>query len=132
MLRAHKIELRPTTAQVNYFARACGTARFAWNWALAEWDRQYKAGDKPNEGSLRRLLNSIKRQQFPWMLEVTKFAPACAIRNLGKAFARFFSGKAKHPRFKKKGIHDSFNASDPANFSREGLWLGLPIIGSVR
>src|SRR5437763_16750163 len=76
MLRAHKIELKPTTAQVNYFARACGTARFAWNWALAEWNCQYKGGDRPNEGSLRKLLNSIKRQQFPWMLEVTKFAPA--------------------------------------------------------
>ena len=27
-----------------YFARASGTARFAYNWALAEWRRQYKAG----------------------------------------------------------------------------------------
>jgi Helix-turn-helix domain len=31
MLLAHKIALEPT-AQRWYFARAAGTARFAWNW----------------------------------------------------------------------------------------------------
>jgi putative transposase len=38
MLLAHKIALEPT-AQRWYFARAAGTARFAWNWAPAEWRR---------------------------------------------------------------------------------------------
>src|SRR3954463_7430729 len=36
--------------------------------------------------------------------EVTKVAPQQAIKNLGAAFKRFFEGKAKYPRFKKKGI----------------------------
>ena len=39
MHRAHKIKLQPTKAQEQYFARACGTARFAFNWALAEWQK---------------------------------------------------------------------------------------------
>ena len=43
MLIAHKIALDPTNAQATYFARACGTARVAYNWALAEWQRQYAA-----------------------------------------------------------------------------------------
>ena len=47
---AHKIELRPSKQQADYFKQACGTARFVWNWALAEWDRQYKAGEKPTDG----------------------------------------------------------------------------------
>ena len=46
MIRAHKIRLHPTTEQANYFARAAGTSRFVWNWALAEWNRQYAAGEK--------------------------------------------------------------------------------------
>jgi putative transposase len=132
MLRAHKIELKPNQTQAHYFARACGTARFAWNWALDQWCQQFAAGSTPTEGALRKLLNSIKRQQFPWMLEVSKFVPACAIIDLGKAFVRYFTGKARHPRFKKKGAHDSFFAADPDNFTCEGNRIRLPIIGWVR
>ena len=43
MLIAHRIALDPTNAQATYFARAAGTARFAWNWALGEWQRQHQA-----------------------------------------------------------------------------------------
>ena len=53
MIRAHKIRLNPTPAQVNYFAKAAGTSRFVWNWALAEWDRQYQAGEKPTAFKLK-------------------------------------------------------------------------------
>ncbi len=37
MLIAHRVELDPTDRQRTAFARAAGTARFAYNWALAEW-----------------------------------------------------------------------------------------------
>jgi putative transposase len=35
VILAHKIALDPTPEQGVYFARASGTARFAWNWALS-------------------------------------------------------------------------------------------------
>src|ERR1700751_4529698 len=113
MLIAHKTALDPGEAQQSYFARASGTARFAYNWALAEWNRQYLAGEKPSEASLRRKLNSLKDEQFPWMREVTKNAPQQAIKNLGAAFKNFFVDLKKpkrqrrfhYPRFKKKGEH---------------------------
>jgi len=56
MILAHRIRLVPTADQESYFARACGVARFAYNWALAEWQRQYAAGEKPSEAALRQLL----------------------------------------------------------------------------
>ena len=50
-----------------------------------------KKGEKPNEAGLReKKLNSIKSDNFPWMLEVTKSAPKQAIKDLGQAFSRFF------------------------------------------
>jgi putative transposase len=63
MLLAHRS--RSSRQQRWYFARAAGTARFAWNWALAEWRRQYQAGGKPSDVSLRRELNKLMREQFP-------------------------------------------------------------------
>ena len=111
-MRSHQIELQPTIKQHIYFSKACGVARFAWNWSLSEWDNQYKAGLKSSESKLRRELNAVKRTQFPWMLEVTKCAPQQAIKNLGKAFTRFFKGLSTRPRLKKKGVHDSFRVDN--------------------
>ena len=43
MITAHKIALDPNNQQETYFRRAAGVARFAYNWALAEWQQQYDA-----------------------------------------------------------------------------------------
>ena len=53
MLLTHKIALDPNRGQRFYFARAAGVARYADNWAFGEWQRQYKAGEKPNDVLLR-------------------------------------------------------------------------------
>lgn len=117
MHRAHKIKLIPTKAQAVYFAKACGTPRHACNWALAQWRAEYEAGGKPSEGSLRKKLNAIKATEFPWYSEVTKCAPQQAIKNLGTAFQHFFrrvqqGGKPGYPKFKRKGVRDSFRADN--------------------
>ena len=114
MLLAHKIALDPNAAQRLYFARAAGTARFAYNWALAEWQKQYKAGGKPSEVSLRRQLNAVKREQFPWMFDVTKCAVQEAIIDLGSSFRAFFDKRGRYPRFKRKGDKASFCAASEA------------------
>ncbi len=50
------------------FKKAYAVAPFVYNWALAEWQRQYEAHKanlelpKPSETALRRQLNAIKRE----------------------------------------------------------------------
>lgn len=137
MLIAHKIALDPNNAQATYLARAAGTARFAYNWALTEWQRQYEAWkadnslQKPSEAALRRQLNALKREKYPWMLEVTKNAPQMAIIQLGAAFKNFFAGRAKYPKFRKKGIHDRFSLTND-QFSVDGSRIRIPNLGWVR
>lgn len=139
MLIAHRIALDPTNTQRTYFARASGAARFAYNWALGEWKRQYAARrddpslPQPTDAGLRRQLNALKRAQFPWMFDVTKCAVQEAIIDLGGAFRAFFEKRGKHPRFKKKGVHDSFCAANEAGtFRADGQKIKLPVIGWVR
>jgi len=143
MLLVHRIELRPNRVQATQFAHACGVARFAYNWALEAWKREYETGGKPTEAALRRKLNAIKRDEFPWMLEVSKTVPQQAIKNLGKAFGHFFrrvrqGEKPGYPRFKKKGVHDAFRADNgPPEAGKdavkvEGRRVRLPKIGWVR
>ena len=67
------------------------------------------------------------------MLEVTKFAVEQAIVDLGMAFRAFFEKREYYPRFKKKGVRDSFWAAMGATkFRCEGRRIRLPIIGWVR
>lgn len=148
MLRVHKIALDPTNVQETYFRKAAGTARFAYNWALDEWKRQYQAGEKPNEAKLRKQLNQIKVQEFPWMLEVGKCIPQQAVKNLGFAFKRFFEDlpkpiaakrKAHYPKFKKKGkAHEAFRIDNGPPTKRAdavnamSCALQVPRLGWVR
>ncbi len=136
MIKAHKIRLHPTPEQTNYFARAAGTARFVFNWALAEWKRQYEAGGKPNATALKKQFNAIRREQFPWSYEVTKCAIEGAFMDVGKAFKNFFEGrkagrKTGYPQFKsKKRSRQSFYLAND-KFTVGDHWIDVPKLGRV-
>jgi putative transposase len=137
MLVAHRIRLDPNKVQATCLARAAGVARFAYNWALAEWQRQHAAHQadpaqpKPSQLALRRQLNAVKREQFPWMLEVTKNAPQMAIIQLGQAFENFFAKRARYPRFRCKGRDDRFTLTND-QFTVDEKRIRIPKLGWVR
>ncbi len=137
MLIAHKITLKLNNKQATYMARAAGVTRFAYNWALCEWKKQYEARKtdnslpKPTQQALRRQLNAIKRTEFPWMLDVTKCAPQMAIIQLGEAFKNFFAGRAKYPNRRKKGVHDRFTLTND-QFDVDNKRIRIPNLGWVR
>ena len=153
-IRGHIIELKPNNKQATHFKKACGVARFAYNWALAEWQSQYEADktyrddckkldlpidknklNNPNECNLRKQLNAIKREKFPFMLDVTKCAPQFAIMQLGNAFKRFLKGESKYPQFRKKGENERFSLSNDKfkllNINNKPF-IQVPKLGLVR
>lgn len=137
MILAHKIALDPNNEQRTYFAKAAGTARFAFNWALAEWQKQYDAWkldnglERPSQYSLRRQLNAVKRTDYPWMAEVTKNAPQMAIIQLGEAFKNFWAKRARYPTFRRKGVDDRFTLTND-QFVLNGSRIRIPNLGWVR
>lgn len=153
-IRGHIIELTPNNTQATHFKKACGVARFAYNWALAEWQKQYEADKnyrdecqakgitidetklhKPSQGKLRKQLNAIKREKYPFMLEVTKCSPQLAIMQLGDAFKRFFKGESKYPQFRKKGVNDRFSLSNDQlklKLKKDKPFIQIPNLGLVR
>ena len=132
MILSHRIELDPTFKQKRYFAMAAGTARLVWNIGLAEWNRQYEAGDKPSGMGLKKAFNAEKYERLPWLTQIHRDAHSQPFANLDKAFKSFFKGIAKHPRFKKKGkSKDSFSVSND-KFRVEGESVVLPKIGRIR
>ena len=104
--------------------------------ALAEWNRQYEAGEKPTALKLKKQFNAIRRDQFPWTWEVTKNASDQPFLDLGKAFTAFFEGlkngkKKGRPKFKsKKRSRASFYlANDQFELGDHRMWV--PKLGWV-
>jgi len=144
MLLAHRIRLEPTPQQCDYFARAAGTARRVWNWALAEWQRQIGAGLRPDAMALKKQFNAIKyahpdwldSEGRPWLRTIHRDAHAHPFANLANAWTRYLTarkaGQPGHrPRFKKKGrCRDSFYVAND-KFRVEGKNAVLPKVGRV-
>lgn len=132
MNRSHKIKLIVTPSQGSYFMKACGVARFAFNWGLDEWSRQYKNGGDPSALALKKLFNAQKKEQFPWACEVSKYAADTGFRNLDKAFKNFFARRNRYPKFRsKRSVKQSFYAATKETFRVEGKRIRLPVIGWV-
>jgi putative transposase len=127
MTRAHKIRLNPTPDQVNYFMRAAGTARYAYNWAVEQW--QHAQGQKPTAAQLKKAFNAVKPA---WAYEVTKCAPEAAIfLDFSQAIKNYAEGRAKAPQFKKRSRgHFKFYLSND-QFDVRGYWLRVPKLGLV-
>ena len=139
MILAHVIELDPTVAQSNALARACGVARFTYNWALAEWKRQYEAGGKPSAGKLKKQFNALKGTEFPWIYESPRDANSQAFADLGVAFRNFFASckgqrkgkKIGYPSPRKRGRDDAFYVAND-KFHFDGDRVVLPVLGAVK
>lgn len=91
--RAYKTELAPNNEQRAMFRQCAGTARFVYNWGLAEWEDWYASGGKPSAFSLRRYFNHIKAKDFDWTQALPYSVIESAMGNLGAAFKRYFEEK---------------------------------------
>src|SRR5574343_611958 len=129
---AHKIELKPNNNQKTYLLKACGTSRFVWNWAINEWEKQYLEGKKPSGMGLKKEFNAIKKKDFPWTKEVTKYAAQQPFLDLQDAYKRFWKKLSMKPKFKKKGkCKDSFYVGgDHLKIKGKRIWI--PNLGFVR
>ncbi|TXT56689.1 MAG: hypothetical protein BAJATHORv1_20282 [Candidatus Thorarchaeota archaeon] len=140
--RAYRYELDPNNHQRTLLYKSAGTARFAYNWGLARRIEEYKSsGQALNAIELHRELNARKQTEFPWMYEVSKCAPQESLRDLDRAFTRFFervkTGKRPYgfPRFKKRGGRDSFRLTGTIRVirrSRVRASIQLPRLGRIR
>ena len=139
IIRAYRYELDPNNVQRTSLYQHAGVARFAYNWGLEQRILLYRENtgiDRLTDAMRQhKLLNSIKKAQFPWMYEVSKCAPQEALKDLHKAFQNFYRGlkkgqKVGFPKFKRKGEKDSFRLTGTIRF--HGRRIQLPRIGKIR
>ena len=134
---AHKIELMPNNKAQTHFRKAFGCARLAYNWGKDRWEYYYKQGIEKSYLDLKKEFNAIKKTQFPFVYEVSKYATQQPFINLNRAFQKFFSdleqGKVSYPKFKKKKPNSgSYYIGGDLVAIQNGKYLKVPNLGLVK
>ena len=109
--RGYKVELDPNNAQRTFFKQCAGTARFVYNWGLADRQGQFKAGIKTGHYDQRGRFTALKREQFPWIVDLPYAIIEKAFADLDAAFKHYW-------RQKKDGTVEG----RIANLRRNGKW----------
>ncbi|MGO1687001.1 MAG: IS200/IS605 family element RNA-guided endonuclease TnpB [Psychrobacter sp.] len=107
ILKAYKIRLYPNAEQQVFFAKSFGCARFIWNKMLGDKMEHYKT----TKTTLHNTPAQYK-QEFEWLKEVDSLALANVQQNLRAAYSTFFKQGTGFPKFKKKGIKDSYTTNN--------------------
>ena len=133
-LQAYKFELQPTGEQTRDLRRFAGACRFVFNKALALQQARRSAGDKHLSAfALNNLLPAWKRDtDTTWLQEIHSQVLQQALKDLDRAYQNFFAGRAAFPRFKKKGLHDSFRYPQGVKLEQHNNRIFLPKLGWVR
>ena len=109
MLRAIKYELNPTNTQKDAIKQTCGCCRLVYNTMLDRKISAYK--ENGTTISAIELINQLPKlkSEKDFLKEVPSQSLQQAIRNLDTAYTNFFrKGGSGLPKFKKKGVRDSF------------------------
>lgn len=132
MLKAQKVRLYPTVAQIEIIESHFGANRYIFNRMLALRKYAYSKFRK-NVGRYeldKRLTKLKKRETTKWLKEIDSQSIQSTIANLDKAYKNFFKSGG-FPRF--KSVHDSRQSYQyPQRVKIEGSFVYLPKVGWVK
>lgn len=103
MIKSIKVQLKPSNKQNSLLFQCAGTARFAYNWAIAKQEENYESGGKfLNDGTLRKELTVLKQGEYTWLYKYSNNITKQAVKDACDAYKKFFKKLADKPRFKSR------------------------------
>ena len=134
--QAFKYELIPNGRQARQMLRFAGSCRFVYNEALALQKARHARGAKKlgYAALCRRLTEWRQSPQTAWLALAPVHPLQQALKDLGRTYDNFFTGRARFPRFRKKGRRDSFRYPDAKQIrlDQANSRLFLPKLGWLR
>ena len=112
--KAYKLRIYPTDFQRELLEKTFGCTRYIYNNFLAERKNKYEES-KTRISVYEQLkkLTDLKRAK-EWLREIDSCALQACVYNLDDAFQKFFKGN-DYPRFRAKGVHESFRTNNTLN-----------------
>ncbi|OPG07902.1 RNA-guided endonuclease TnpB family protein [Microbispora sp. GKU 823] len=126
MRTAYKVRIYPTHEQAAVLNRTFGCVRLVWNTVLAWRHARYRTeGVTTSYAQSDRYLTELKRDGgHDFLYEISSVPLQQALRHQYTAFANFFAGRARYPRFKSRHGRQSATYTRSAFRWRDGrLWL---------
>ena len=102
MIRSYKVRLEPNNKQHARMMQYAGAARYAYNWALEQQDKNHKAGGKFLSDCTLRKQFTVYKQTNTWLYGVSNEVTAQAITDACLAYTRFFKKQSNFPKFKSR------------------------------
>lgn len=98
------MRLNPNNKQLTRLFQYSRYAQFAYNWAIAREQENYKQGNKfLSDCDLRKEFTQLKKlPEYKWLNKVSNEVTKQAIKDACNAYKMFFKGKCKYPKFKSK------------------------------
>ena len=103
----YKFRIYPNEEQKQKLAKCFGCQRFVYNYFLNKRNERYLQNETSNYNKDAADLTILKKE-FDWLKEPLSQSLQRTLRNLDTAFNRFFTKKAKFPRFKSRRDKQSF------------------------
>lgn len=125
----YRLQLKPATKQK--LVQYAGSCRFAWNKVLATNEARY-LNHTPRIGfadSCKLLTLWKQSDEYGFLADINAQVLQQALKDLDRAYANWFAGRAEPPTFRKKFLDDSFRF--PQGFRVEGNRVYLPKVGWV-
>ena len=112
--KAYKLRIYPTDFQRELLEKTFGCTRYIYNNFLAERKNKYEES-KTRISVYEQLkeLTDLKKEK-EWLREIDSCALQVCVYNLDDAFQKFFKGNG-YPRFRAKGVHESFRTNNTLN-----------------
>ena len=134
MFKTIRVMLIPNNHQATRLFQFAGTARFAFNWALATENKNFEAGGKfISDYELRKMFTQFKNDPAnEWLYTISNNVCKQAIKDAVIACQKFFKGLAGHPKFKsRKRNRPSFYA-DPVKLQVTSTHVKLESISQSK
>ena len=135
-LQTYKFELMPNGLQIRQMRCFSGSCRFVFNKALALQQQIREAGGKYlNYVKMAKHLTAWRNgTETPWLKDAPAHPLQHALKDLEKAYKNFFEKRAYFPRFKKRGLGDSFRYPEPKQIKLDqgNARIFLPKLGWLR
>ena len=134
MIKTLRVMLIPNNQQATILFKFAGSARFAYNWALALEKKNFNAGGKfISEYELRKMFTQFKQQSGnEWLYSISNNVCKQAIKDAVLAYQKFFKGLAGHPKFKHRKLNRPSFYADTVKIKFTGTHVKLESIAQSK
>ena len=134
MIKTIRVMLIPNDKQRTRLFQFAGSARYAYNWALSEENKNYAEGGKfLSDYELRKRFTVYKNEpDNQWLYTISNNVCKQAVKDAVIAYEKFFKGLAQFPKYKSRKHNKPSFYADPVKIKFTATHVKLESIAQSK